>query len=178
VLAHKVKIGKSMQNCNEKEVVLLSLPKACEYFGIEDPTVLANAAKHRGCLVDDGVVVLINITKYENRLVAKETRRMNPPAKVKRKPNLGQLIGRTRGRLTRLDTSIASREQKLEEATSALASATTVYAKSVARRDINNLKAAIEKARQQIVVDEAELERLEGIDVDADMSEVEKEVSE
>ncbi|MBT7619012.1 MAG: hypothetical protein HN590_17170, partial [Calditrichaeota bacterium] len=98
--------------------------------------------------------------------------------KMKRKTNLGQLIGRTRGRLTRLDTSIASREQKLEEANSALASATTVYAKSVAKRDINNLKAAIEKARQQIVVDEAELVRLEGIDVNADMSEVEKEVSE
>jgi hypothetical protein len=178
MLAHPLNVKVSKMINNVQDPVLLSLPRACEHFGVDDPAVLAAAAKHRGCLVDDGVVVLVNVTQYEARLVAKAARKANPPDKVKRKPNIGQLIGRTRGRLTRLDTSIASREQKLEEANSALASATTVYAKSVAKRDINNLKAAIEKARQQIVVDEAELVRLEGIDVNADMSEVEKEVSE
>lgn len=154
-----------MENQNQ----ILPIAKAGEVLGINDLDKLQAAAKRYGALVVvAGALLYINVDVFNSGVQSEiQTKAVQATNRATKKGEKGRSIGLLRARLSRAPELIANKEIVVEAAKQLLANAKLPYDKFVAKRKFIELEDSLKRLRENLVSDQAELDKILGEDPEA-----------
>lgn len=151
-----------MENQNQ----ILPIAKAGEVIRISDLERLQAAAKRYGALVVVARALLyVNVDVFNSGVQSEiQAKAVQASNRATKKGERGRSIGLLRARLSRAPALISNKEIVVEAAKQVLANAKLPYDKFVTKRKFIELEDGLKRLKENLVNDQAELDKILGED--------------